>query len=357
MLCQASTLLQEILRRNSQIDDAETRWLLVPSSKACDYGKTVVTELVRLRLWAAPRLDVSGAWFEPVGEGVALTMVTIPPGSFLMGSPPEESGRCNEESPQHRVELESFWISQTAITQAQWREVAEWREGEEERWGGELKADPSWYQNKDGRGENEVRLSQGESNTDHRPVECVSWWEALEFCHRLSQRTSRIYRLPSEAQWEYACRAGTTTPFHCGASLINELANFNPNCHYRGWPWSGKFIMGDRDQTSSVRQFPANGWGLYDLHGNVQQWCLDDWHESYLGAPGDGSEWLVSSASNNGENNEWELRRMKVVRGGSYCHGPWGCRSAFRARIGPSRAKVGIGFRVVCLPQCPSNNS
>ncbi len=355
VLCQASTLLQEILRRYSQINDAETRWLLVPSSKVCDHGKTVVTELVRLRLWAAPRLDVSGAWFEPVGEGVALTMVTIPPGSFLMGSPPEESGRCNDESPQHRVELESFCISQTAITQAQWREVAEWREGEEERWGRELKADPSCYQNKDGRGENEVRLSQGESNTDHRPVECVSWWEAMEFCSRLSQRTSRIYRLPSEAQWEYACRAGTTTPFHCGASLINELANFNPNCHYRGWPWSGKFIMGDRDQTSSAREFLANNWGLYDMHGNVEEWCLDDWHESYQGHPGDGSERLVSSASNNGENNKWELRKM--VRGGSYCYGPWGCRSAFRARERPDYSSSAIGFRVVCLPQSLTNNN
>jgi formylglycine-generating enzyme required for sulfatase activity len=182
----------------------------------------------------------------------------------------------------------------------------------------------------------------------------VSWWEAMEFCHRLSQRKNRIYSLPSEAQWEYACRAGTATTFHCGATVIKEIVNFDANHISRGWRLSDQSRTEYRDQTSSAVQFPANGWGLYDMHGNVQEWCLDDWHESYQGAPDDGRAWLAGLASNSCEDNVWS---PKVLRGGSWSLGPWGCRSAFRTRWHPSELSSGIGLRVICLPQCSSLNA
>jgi formylglycine-generating enzyme required for sulfatase activity len=127
-----------------------------------------------------------------------------------------------------------------------------------------------------------------------RPVEQVSWHDAMEFCSRLSQSTGRYYILPSEAQWEYACRAGTTTPLAFGETLSDELANYDAHTTY-GSGMRGQY----RQQTTTVKRFPANAWGLQDMHGNVWEWCLDHWHDSYEGAPTDGSAWLNSTETNN----------------------------------------------------------
>ena len=185
----------------------------------------------------------------------SIEMIAIPPGEFLMGSPPEEEGRFSDEGPQHLVRLQGFFLSKTPITQAQWREVAEWEPGEGEAWGRSLNPSPSYFK------------------CDNRPVERVSWEDAMEFCSRLSQRTGRTYTLPSEAQWEYACRAGTTTPFHFGNEITRDLARFEAKA------------------TCDVAKFPPNAWGLCDMHGNVWEWCLDEWHQNYQGAPLDGSAW------------------------------------------------------------------
>jgi len=292
---------------------------------------------------------------------LCLTLVEIPAGSFLMGSPPEELWSSGREGPQHEVKLESFFISQTPITQAQWREVAGWQPLPAERWRQDLNPDPSHFQNREGQAEGEVRLFEAETNTDNRPVEQVSWLDALEFCHRLSQRTGRTYTLPSEAQWEYACRAGTTTPFYFGATLSPELANYNGNYAYADGPQGI-----DREQTTPVGMFAANAWGLHDMHGNVWEWCLDHWldnsNQGYEGAPADGSPWLsitdqqdqlFTKAENNGTN---DLER-RLLRGGSWSSDPGGCRSACRPCFGPGDADDGyVGFRVVCLPQGPSLN-
>ena len=143
------------------------------------------------------------------------------------------------------VSIDEFSISDTPITQAQWREVANWKEGPGESWGKELDPNPSHFSGKD----------------DH-PVESVSWYDAMEFCNRLSQRTGKKYTLPTADQWEYACRAGTTTEYNVGDELTKKDANF------------------DSDGTTPVRQYPPNAWGLYDCHGNVWEWTLSNWEDS-----------------------------------------------------------------------------
>jgi formylglycine-generating enzyme required for sulfatase activity len=295
------------------------------------------------------------AFHEPLHPGataatadpLTLALVEIPAGSFLMGSPPEEPERSDDEAPQHEVKLASFFMSHTPITQAQWREVAGWQPLPAERWGRDLNPDPSHFQTREGQAEGEVRLFEAEANTDNRPVENVSWLDAMEFCNRLSQRTGRSYTLPSEAQWEYACRAGTTTPFHFGDTITTDLANYNGRYIYAHGP---KGL--NRSRTTPVGMLPANAWGLHDMHGNVLEWCLDKWHESFEGAPTDGRAWVDAAE---GEKSK-ESVKTKLLRGGSWYDGPGYCRSASRFRSDPGDAYNYVGFRVVCLPQGPSVN-
>jgi formylglycine-generating enzyme required for sulfatase activity len=303
------------------------------------------------------------AFHEPLGRdelqpgdtaatGHPLTLLEIPAGTFLMGSPPEEPERSEDEGPQHEVTLASYFISQTPITQAQWRAVAGWRERPGERWGRELKPQPSFFQplpNPNARSYREGRfaLLPAETNSDLRPVDNVSWHDAIEFCSRLSQRSGRTYTLPSEAQWEYACRAETTTPFWFGDTISPELANYDGNYVYGDGP---KGIY--RKQTTPVGMFPANAWGLQDMHGNVWEWCLDQWHNSYEGAPADGMAWADGMAGEKGQ----ETQKSRRLRGGSWLVIPRYCRSAHRGHDLPDYANGSVGFRVVCLPQGPSLN-
>jgi formylglycine-generating enzyme required for sulfatase activity len=162
----------------------------------------------------------------------------------------------------------------------------------------------------------------------------VTWYEAVEFCDRLSQHTGRLYRLPSEAEWEYACRAGTPTPFYFGDTITTDLANYDGNYTY-GSGAKGEY----REQTTPVGQFGVNPWGLADMHGNVLEWCEDHWHPSYEGAPSDGSAWITDDAN-----------QLRLVRGGSWYLSPVYCRSAFRARRNPNNRYPDLGFRVVCAP-------
>jgi formylglycine-generating enzyme required for sulfatase activity len=250
---------------------------------------------------------------EYLGNGVILEIVGIPGGIFLMGSPKTEKGHRENESPQHQVTVKPFCMGKYPVTQAQWQTVAALPPINRE-----LKPNPSGFEGVD------------------RPVEGVSWYDATEFCARLSQYTGRPYRLPSEAEWEYACRAGTTTPFHFGETITPELANYNGNYTY------GQGIKGEyRQQTTPVGSFGiANDFGLYDMHGNVWEWCADSWHNNYEGAPEDGSAWLDN---NDSDNNYW------LLRGGSWSLSPVNCRCAVRLLCNPGDWRDdGIGFRVVC---------
>ena len=282
-----------------------------------------------------------GVTVEAAGP-LTLTLIEIPAGSFLMGSPPDEPERVVYEGPQHEVTLESFFMGQTPITQAQWREVAGWQPLPAERWGRDLNLDPSRFQYREGQAEGVVRLFDGEANTDNRPVEKVSWEEAMEFCSRLSQRTGRTYTLPSEAQWEYACRAGTTTPFCFGETISSEFANYDGDFAYANGP---KGI--DRGQTTPVGIFPGNAWGLHDMHGNVWEWCLDEWHASYDGALLDGQAWINEMEAEKSK----ETGKARLLRGGSWGSYPRDCRSAYRSYLLPDDRVNVVGFRVCCLPQ------
>ncbi|MDY7003032.1 MAG: SUMF1/EgtB/PvdO family nonheme iron enzyme [Cyanobacteriota bacterium] len=225
---------------------------------------------------------------EDLGNGIKLEMVYIPGGSFLMGSPENEAERESSESPQHQVSLQPFYMSKYPITQNEYQAI--------------MGNNPSNF--------------KGES----RPVENVNWHNAVEFCQKLSEKTGKTYTLPSESQWEYACRAGTTTPFYFGETITSELVNYE----------------GKIGQTTDVGNFPPNAFGLYDMHGNVWEWCLDVWHNNYNGAPTDGSAWET------GGNNSYRL-----LRGGCWSYVSRLCRCAWRLNYIADFFYYNRGFRLV----------
>lgn len=284
----------------------------------------------------------------PLGEGISLPLLWIPGGEFVMGSPPDELEREDDEGPQHRVRLAGFWLGQTPVTQVQWRALARLVPPLGQRWQRELPANPSYFQPE---GEKlapfgRFALLPGENNTGQRPVERVCWHEAMELCRRvemlLPDGSGLRCSLPREAQWEYACRAGASTPFSCGETITPELANIDGNYTYADGP-KGE----DRQQTTPVGMFPANGWGLHDMHGNVWEWCLDHWHGTYDDAPFDGRAWIDPAA----KDSEAEEEQSRLLRGGSWFLRSRFCRAACRNDARPGNRNSRIGFRVCCLPQ------
>jgi formylglycine-generating enzyme required for sulfatase activity len=247
---------------------------------------------------------------EPLATDVGLEMVAIPSGKFMMGSPKSEINRYKDESPEHEVTVQPFFIGKYPVTQVQWQVIANTPKIERE-----LKPNPSRF-----------------TNDSNLPLERVSWEEAVEFCARLSRETGRDYRLPTEAEWEYACRAGTKTPFHFGQTITGKLVNYDSGITYAQ---ERKVKM--KGKTTPVGTYPPNAFGLCDMHGNVWEWCLDHWHGNYEGAPTNGSAWI------SGDN---DARRVR--RGGSWDDDPGNCRSATRYGTPPDFRDIDIGFRVVC---------
>ncbi|MEM8502632.1 MAG: SUMF1/EgtB/PvdO family nonheme iron enzyme [Cyanobacteria bacterium P01_D01_bin.1] len=242
-------------------------------------------------------------------EGIELDLMPIVGGTFVMGSPDSEAGREDDEGPQHEVSVKPFLMGRYQVTQQQWRTVAALDKVERD-----LVASPSYFEG------------------EERPVEQISWDDAVEFCQRLSIYSGREYRLPSEAEWEYACRAGTTTPFHFGSTLTADIANYNADFTYSSGPKGN-----NRRQTVEMGSFPANAFGVYDMHGNLWEWCADDWYDNYKGAPTDGSPRITSGNSS-----------RRLLRSGSWDDVPGNCRSADRGRGAREFRGYTIGFRVVC---------
>ncbi|OLP18374.1 hypothetical protein BST81_10995 [Leptolyngbya sp. 'hensonii'] len=271
---------------------------------------------------------------ELLDDNTHLEMMLIPGGTFLMGQTEAEKDELvnqvgeadyqkyfTDELPRHGVTVPSFFLGKYPITQAQWRAVAAYPAVEQD-----LDSAPSHF------------------NGASRPVEQVSWDDATEFCRRLSRQTGRLYRLPSESEWEYACRAGTQTPFHVGDTLSDELANYcAQDQEIDGTLHQGIYghgLLGQyRQETTEAGQFPANPFGLYDMHGNVWEWCEDDYHNNYNHAPDDGSAWVESDRK----------ETQRVLRGGSWYYGPGDCRSAVRDYGSREGRDDYIGFRVCCV--------
>jgi formylglycine-generating enzyme required for sulfatase activity len=291
-------------------------------------------------------LDVSGEvsdrqtgqaefFAEELGNGPALEMVSIPGGTFEMGSPLDEPDRQENQGPQRSVVVSPFFLGKYPITQAQWRSVASLPQVQRP-----LDADPSHFKG------------------DDRPVEMVTWEAAVEFCERLSAKTGRLYRLPSEAEWEYACRAGTNTPYHFGEALSTRFANFKDLPRQQddeasededGWDGAAANKDTDRrgdsgskqewrEKTTPVDRFDvANAFGLFDMHGNVWEWCADPWHNSYDGAPTTAAVW----------EQEGDVAK-RVLRGGSWYFDATYARSAHRDWVDPDGAFIDFGLRVAC---------
>jgi formylglycine-generating enzyme required for sulfatase activity len=238
------------------------------------------------------------AYVEDLGNGVLLTLMLLPGGEFMMGAPEGEPESSDNERPQRLVKVPPFLIGRYPVTQAQWQVVAGYDQVQ-----------------------TDLKLAPSNFKGDDLPVEGVNWHEATEFCQRLAAKTQKNYHLPSEAQWEYACRAETTTAYHFGDQLTDELANYERSV----------------GQTTAVGTYPANRWGLHDMHGNVDEWCQDPWHGSYEGAPSDGSAWIEGGDS-----------KLRVIRGGSWYDIPRICRSAYRDSFEPGNGSTYVGFRVVC---------
>ena len=299
---------------------------LVP--KLLNYEFDVLTADSRGRI--IERRAESARYFnEELSGGVLLEMVEIPGGTYLMGSlgTTAETAkreyvrgmdkvikdalvrRLQWETPQHLVKIQGFYMSKFEVTQAQWRAVASLPKISRD-----LMSDPSHFKG------------------GNRPVEKVSWEEAMEFCERLSRATGRRYRLPTEAEWEYACRSGTNTPFNLGESLKPDWANYHGKQTYGSSPRGP-----NRQQTLPVGSLGvANAFGLYDMHGNVWEWCLDTWHDSYADGPDDGRSW-----ESNG------ILYLKILRGGSWDSSAAECRSSSRYKMTSSMHLNYVGFRVV----------
>jgi formylglycine-generating enzyme required for sulfatase activity len=249
-------------------------------------------------------------WQEPLGDQLTLDLVNIPGGEFPMGSPPSEEGRDvypsfypdtvgKDVEAQHRVTVAPFAMGQFPVTQAQWRSVAALP-----RVNRELDPDPANFKG------------------DHRPVEQVSWNEAMEFCDRLSQHTGKPYRLPSEAEWEYAARAGTR----------GESSEDKDGSRLESVAW---YSSNSQSSSREVAQKTPNNYGLFDMFGNVWEWVEDCWHTDYSGAPSDSTPWTSACASNS-----------RVLRGGSWFDLPDNLRPTFRSKNHSSMSGGNIGFRL-----------
>lgn len=255
-------------------------------------------------------------------------MVVVPPGTFLMGSPASEKERDEDEGQQHQVTISNpFAVGKYEVTREQFEEFVEATGHDTSSTGCRTYCTSErFYQ---WRPQISWRTPGFSQDKDH-PVVCVNWKDAQAYVRWLSKETGQGYRLLAESEWEYVARAGTTGPFHFGSTISTDQANYDGNYTYDG---GSKGIY--REKTVSVGSFAANGFGLHDVHGNVDEWVEDCWHENFHGAPPDGSAWVTGGDCN-----------RRVIRGGSLNDEPWNLRSAYRDRSETWYRYGNSGFRV-----------
>ena len=255
-------------------------------------------------------------------------MVVLPAGKFTMGSPEGEKGRDDDEGPQRQVTIpKPFAVGKYEVTVGQYAEFV--RETKHKTGNCYYPQDGSW------------RDPSFEQSNDH-PVVCVNWHDASTYAYWLSVKTGHEYRLLTETEWEYAARAGTTTPYHFGRMILGDQANYNRN----------------NEGTVAVGSYPLNALGLYDMHGNVWEWVEDCWHDNYTGAPTNSSAWLSGCRKGNEDDctggDAWVKyckehivgKELRVLRGGSWGDGPLNLRSAVRVGDDSSIRDVSNGFRI-----------
>jgi formylglycine-generating enzyme required for sulfatase activity len=264
-------------------------------------------------------------------NSIGMKLAPIPAGKFLMGSPATESERDDNEL-QHEVEItKPFWMGVYEVTQGEYAKLM-----------GKSRVEGATGHNGWNPGS---RFHAKAGGGPEHPVENIFWRHAVEFCKRLSalpeeKKAGRVYRLPTEAEWEYACRAGTTTPFHFGFSLSSKQANFNGEYPF-GKAEKGPYLR----QTTKVSSYKPNAWGLYDMHGNVQEWCSDYYDPNYYKtSPKKDPKGPDKGVLPTDYDNEF----YRVVRGGSWLDEGRGCRCAYRFRAMPHDGYMIVGFRVVC---------
>jgi formylglycine-generating enzyme required for sulfatase activity len=238
-------------------------------------------------------------WSEPLAGGHPLELIEVPGGSLRMGTLRGQG--YADEQPQHFVQVAGFWMGKFPVTEGQWQAVM---------------------------GRHRGRFSAADG-----PVDTISWDDALKFCERLSQKTGQRYGLPSEAQWEYACRAGSQMAFSFGPVLTSDLANYNGEFAFQNGP-RGVY----RHKTAPAGEFLPNAFGLLEMHGTLWEWCADAWHDDYSGAPADGSAWQGGPRT-----------EFRAARGGCWHDIPEVCRSAARLRVKASEGDEFMGLRVVML--------
>jgi formylglycine-generating enzyme required for sulfatase activity len=249
-------------------------------------------------------------------NSVGMRLQPIPAGAFLMGSPPEEKQRSTDEGPQHLVYVKRpFYLGVYPVIQREFEAVMDF---------------------------NPSRFPRGRGGGPEHPVSGVSWEEAKAFCRRLSRlpterRAGRVYRLPSEAEWEYACRAGTKTAFAFGAALSSRQANINGQ-HPYGGAEPGPFLR----RTTRVGCYPPNAWGLFDVHGNVWEWCDGYYYDE--------EHYRTCPRRPEDDRPHGKPADPHVVRGGSWKSYAWRCRCADRYRCTPALGTETIGFRVLLSP-------
>jgi formylglycine-generating enzyme required for sulfatase activity len=286
-------------------DPTRLHWLDVHGN---DLNPAAIESLLRWRSSHPPNT----LGLQRLTNALGMEFVCVPRGTFLMGSSPEERDRYDDEDPHHAVTLtRPFYLGVYQVTQRQYEQVM---------------------------GRNPSRFAHGRGGGPFHPVEQISWNDAVEFCHRLAELPSESkrgyrYRLPTEAEWEHACRAGTETPFAFGRTITAHQANFDGNFPYNGGP-AGPY----RNATAPVGSYRPNAFGLFDMHGNIWEWCQDWFQDDAYGA----GDWIDPQGPQYGHD--------RVLRGGGWYNNAGSCRSAYRYWDQPEDSDDDMGFRVVLIP-------